>query len=338
MYYLFCIKSLNFIICSFYNNHSSFVHGGLDQHNRDTAIVVGQKNIHNKIQQLSFRDCHAKISQVDAQATLGNGVVVQVTGELSNDGQPMRRFTQTFVLAAQSPKKYYVHNDIFRYQDFYSDDEVDGDEGGRSENEEEITESEQLESTNINPQPQIYYPLGVQAPAAQNVPIQAFAQAPQMNGVVHEEIIQVIAGPTVAPQINMPIPPTANVQPQQSQQLQQQPQQPPLQQQQQQPQPPQSQPENLPMHVEPHAGNKISAIPQQMEDNIDINQNLNTIENVVNNAENIANVDQEVPVQEPINIQESMELIKDDGKLIKSKQFNIISNLKYFFSNQTSLK
>lgn len=53
---------------------------------------------------------------MDAQATLGNGVVVQVTGELSNDGAPMRRFTQTFVLAAQSPKKYYVHNDIFRYQ------------------------------------------------------------------------------------------------------------------------------------------------------------------------------------------------------------------------------
>ena len=28
----------------------------------------------------------------------------------------MRRFMQTFVLAPQSPKKYYVHNDIFRYQ------------------------------------------------------------------------------------------------------------------------------------------------------------------------------------------------------------------------------
>lgn len=53
---------------------------------------------------------------MDSQATLGNGVVVQVTGELSNGGQPMRRFTQTFVLAAQSPKQYYVHNDIFRYQ------------------------------------------------------------------------------------------------------------------------------------------------------------------------------------------------------------------------------
>lgn len=27
---------------------------------------------------------------------------------------------QTFVLASQSPKKYYVHNDIFRYDEFIS--------------------------------------------------------------------------------------------------------------------------------------------------------------------------------------------------------------------------
>ena len=43
-------------------------------------------------------------------------VLFQVSGELSNNGQPLRRFMQTFVLAPQSPKKYYVHNDIFRYQ------------------------------------------------------------------------------------------------------------------------------------------------------------------------------------------------------------------------------
>ena len=29
----------------------------------------------------------------------------------------MRAFVQTFVLAPETPKKYYVHNDIFRYQD-----------------------------------------------------------------------------------------------------------------------------------------------------------------------------------------------------------------------------
>ncbi|CAG2059528.1 unnamed protein product [Timema podura] len=122
----------------FYNNNSSFVHGGLDASNRETKHVVGQKQIHQKIQQLNFMDCHAKISKVDSQATLGDGVVVQVTGELSNSGEPMRRFTQTFVLAAQSPLKYYVHNDIFRYQDMIFSDEECEQDSGRSEPEEEL--------------------------------------------------------------------------------------------------------------------------------------------------------------------------------------------------------
>ena len=40
----------------------------------------------------------------------------------------MRRFMQTFVLAPQTAKKYYVHNDIFRYQDEVFPDESE-DEG-----------------------------------------------------------------------------------------------------------------------------------------------------------------------------------------------------------------
>ncbi|XP_043474253.1 ras GTPase-activating protein-binding protein 1 isoform X2 [Leptopilina heterotoma] len=148
----------------FYNTTSSFVHGGLDQTNKETKPAIGQKQIHQKIQQLNFRDCHAKITQVDSQATLGSGVVVQVSGELSNAGQPMRRFTQTFVLGAQAPKKYYVHNDIFRYQDFgYSDEEEgesevvegalievterEGEEGVRSEPEEEEQQSQPQQIT-----------------------------------------------------------------------------------------------------------------------------------------------------------------------------------------------
>lgn len=152
----------------FYNNSSSFVHGGLEPQNREATLVVGQKNIHNKIQQLNFRDCHAKISQVDSQSTLGNGVVVQVTGELSNDGQPMRRFTQTFVLAAQAPKKYYVHNDIFRYQDLYTDEENDGE--NRSENDEDQDGENVVENIQpISHQQPIYYPTG---PTIQGYPQQ----------------------------------------------------------------------------------------------------------------------------------------------------------------------
>lgn len=44
-------------------------------------------------------------------------IIHQVSGELSNNGEPMRRFFQTFVLAPRSPTNYYVRNDIFRYQD-----------------------------------------------------------------------------------------------------------------------------------------------------------------------------------------------------------------------------
>lgn len=138
----------------FYSDNSMFIHGGLDVPNRETKQVIGQTQIHEHIQQLNFRDCHAKISQVDAQATLGNGVVVQVSGELSNGGQPMRRFTQTFVLAAETPKKYYVHNDIFRYQDMLiTDEEIDQADLSRSDGEDDQEESVEI---NQNGQP-VYY-------------------------------------------------------------------------------------------------------------------------------------------------------------------------------------
>ena len=71
-----CIVSI-LNIFRFYNNSSSFVHGGLES-NRESIPAIGQKQIHQKIQALNFQDCHAKINQVDSQPTLGNGVVVQV--------------------------------------------------------------------------------------------------------------------------------------------------------------------------------------------------------------------------------------------------------------------
>ena len=67
-------------------------------------------------------------------------VLFQVTGELSNNQEPLRRFMQTFVLAPQTPNKYYVHNDIFRYQDEVFND---------SDEEEEL---EQPHSQHITPQ------------------------------------------------------------------------------------------------------------------------------------------------------------------------------------------
>jgi hypothetical protein len=246
----------------FYNNSSSFVHGGLDSSNRDAVMVTGQKQIHNKILQLNFHDCHAKISQVDSQATLGNGVVVQVTGELSNDGQPMRRFTQTFVLAAQSPKNYYVHNDIFRYQDYYSDDELD-ENNVRStvvdqDDDVEQTSVTDLDATTatqttttgnvLNNQPQsVYYPQSAlnnvnnnnsavsTGPILEQHYAQPQQQQQQMNGVINlsdDQQLQQLSGQqsgsSILPTVNnqqQQQPANVNAQQQQQQQMVQPPQQ-----------------------------------------------------------------------------------------------------------------
>ncbi|XP_011303009.1 ras GTPase-activating protein-binding protein 2 [Fopius arisanus] len=209
----------------FYSNKSSYLHGGLSTTDREIIPAIGQKEIHQKIQQLNFHDCHAKITQVDSQATMGGGVVVQVAGELSNAGQPMRRFTQTFVLAAQAPKTYYVHNDIFRYQDLGFPDEEEGElesetglgEGGERDGGEGRSEAEEDESHhgttvqtvgeqqqahgNLIPtqqpalaqpqQQQIYYP----PPPQQQVHP---GLQPVINGNVHEETA-IISQPALAP-------------------------------------------------------------------------------------------------------------------------------------------
>ncbi|KAJ4946520.1 hypothetical protein JOQ06_024186 [Pogonophryne albipinna] len=126
----------------FYGKNSSYVHGGLDNNGKPAEAVYGQSEIHNRVMALSFRDCHTKIRHVDAHATLNEGVVVQVMGELSNNMQPMRKFMQTFVLAPEGTvaNKFYVHNDVFRYQD-----EVFGDSDSEppEESEDEVEEIEE---------------------------------------------------------------------------------------------------------------------------------------------------------------------------------------------------
>ncbi|XP_061420849.1 LOW QUALITY PROTEIN: ras GTPase-activating protein-binding protein 2-like [Lethenteron reissneri] len=135
----------------FYGKNSTYVHGGLDANGQPAEAVIGQAEIHKKVMSLGFRDCHTKIRHVDALASLGDGVVVQVMGELSNAGQPMRRFMQTFVLAPEGsvPNKFYVHNDMFRYQDEVF---LDSDTEAAEESGEEVEEGEE-EQEIIQPEP-----------------------------------------------------------------------------------------------------------------------------------------------------------------------------------------
>lgn len=100
--------------CRFYNEGSVF------DHDPETGPVFGRQQIRQKIHELNFQNCRTKIKRIDSQDTSGNDIMVRVTGDISNAGGPMRRFTQTFVLAEETRKKtsnkYFIHSDIFRYQ------------------------------------------------------------------------------------------------------------------------------------------------------------------------------------------------------------------------------
>ncbi|KAA8594697.1 hypothetical protein FQN60_011832 [Etheostoma spectabile] len=148
-YYTLLNKAPDFLH-RFYGRNSSYVHGGLDPSGKLAEAVYGQAEIHKKVMSLQFSECHTKIRHVDAHATLSDGVVVQVLGELSNNGQPMRKFMQTFVLAPEGSvaNKFYVHNDIFRYED-----EVFGDSEAELDDESEEEVEEEPEERQPSPEP-----------------------------------------------------------------------------------------------------------------------------------------------------------------------------------------
>lgn len=145
------------LIHNFYSHHSTFIYGTIEMSSDEsTEPIVGRENIMQKMENLKLNDCRAKIERIDCLKTLADGLVIQVIGELSNNGKAMRRFLQTFVLArgpnndmqnqhqpnqrhpndrrgpstndAVNPKsKFFVLNSIFRYQGDGADSESEVD-------------------------------------------------------------------------------------------------------------------------------------------------------------------------------------------------------------------
>lgn len=95
----------------FYNKDSTAIHG-VEAHTSKHA--VGQQEIHKLITNDKFKSCKVMISNIDCQKTFGNGVLIQVIGEMANEDQPAQKFIQSFLLAPQNAG-YYVHNDVLRF-------------------------------------------------------------------------------------------------------------------------------------------------------------------------------------------------------------------------------
>ncbi|PSR70571.1 hypothetical protein PHLCEN_2v13542 [Hermanssonia centrifuga] len=124
-YYTFVNKQPNRLHC-FYTKASTFIHG---TEGEDGKPCYGQQEIHAKITSIGFQDCKVFIHSVDAQSSANGGIIIQVIGEMSNQGDPWRKFVQTFFLAEQ-PNGYFVLNDIFRFlkEETVEDEPIDDSE------------------------------------------------------------------------------------------------------------------------------------------------------------------------------------------------------------------
>uniref|UniRef100_A0A7N0UZK2 Uncharacterized protein n=1 Tax=Kalanchoe fedtschenkoi TaxID=63787 RepID=A0A7N0UZK2_KALFE len=78
------------------------------------TTVTTMQAINDKILSLNYEECTVEIETADAQDSFNGGVIVLVTGCLTEKGSLRRKFTQMFFLAPQEPG-YFVLNDVFRY-------------------------------------------------------------------------------------------------------------------------------------------------------------------------------------------------------------------------------
>jgi len=140
-YYTFVNKLPHRLHC-FYTKNSTFIHG---TEGEDGKPCYGQQEIHNKILSIGFQDCKVFIHSVDAQSSANGGIIIQVIGEMSNHGDPWRKFAQTFFLAEQ-PNGYFVLNDIFRFLK----EETAGDEESVEEGAEEPAQQDVSQPPNTS--------------------------------------------------------------------------------------------------------------------------------------------------------------------------------------------
>lgn len=107
----------------FYRNSAKFDHDAIGTKVRQTISASGRHGIRDVMKERMAKHRHqcTIVHSVDTFASVKDGLIVQVIGEISFDEAPLRSFSQTFMLVAHSPFQYFVVNDIFHYTDYRDD-------------------------------------------------------------------------------------------------------------------------------------------------------------------------------------------------------------------------
>lgn len=90
---------------------------------QQTISVTGKKAIHDVMLNRVNSVCHTctRVTTVDTIKTIEDGLIVQLIGDISFNNSHFRSFSQTFFLVQSTPFKYFVQNDIFRFNECVED-------------------------------------------------------------------------------------------------------------------------------------------------------------------------------------------------------------------------
>lgn len=80
-------------------------------------FVLVEQAINDEVLSFKFNSYIAEIETVDSVASYKEGVFIVVTGCLTASDNVRRKFTQSFFLAPQDKKGYFVLTDVFRFVD-----------------------------------------------------------------------------------------------------------------------------------------------------------------------------------------------------------------------------
>lgn len=146
------------------------------------------------------------VSNVDSQASIEGAILIQVLGEISNDGQESRKFGQTFCLAPQE-SGYYVYNDIFRFlkEDVESEFGDDGHYEAEPRKEANGVKDASYDAAASTPQPSTVPTTHQNGQSETVAEIEKAAEAPVHAPDLNEEVVQSAtqtpaAAPTEQPQ------------------------------------------------------------------------------------------------------------------------------------------
>ncbi|WVN85275.1 uncharacterized protein L203_100420 [Cryptococcus depauperatus CBS 7841] len=203
-YYNFVNSQPHRLHC-FYNKRSTFIHG---EEGEDVTPAYGQQEIHDRILQIGYNQCKVYIHSMDSQSSADGGIIILVLGELCNNNQSWRKFSQTFFLAEQ-PGGYFVLNDIFRYLREDVDEEEEVSEASQPEPSQPKVQDKLPEETKVTQEPAIDptpEPAPATAPAAvvpTIVPVEALVASIPDKDVAPEQRAPAVEEPTTA--VNPPV-------------------------------------------------------------------------------------------------------------------------------------